>query len=116
MQDAFLVGVFSYLLNNGIPQSNSTNWSEILKKLNFDQTDWNFRTWVKSLSGQVNTMSKRIAENIFSEVFRNTKLPSSTSNLSDHFKGNQASITIEFAPLTPKNHPARSNRHREVVY
>jgi DGQHR domain-containing protein len=110
MQDAFLVGVFSYLLNHNRPSLNSTTWDEILENLEFSKTDWNFTSWVKTLSGPVNSKSKQVAIRIFSEVFINTSLPPKTSNLTDYFKGSKSNISLIFSELTPSNRVSKVNR------
>lgn len=115
MQDAYLVGIFSYILHNGRPSASSLTWENILRSLNFHQTDWNFKSWVRTLSGPANSKSKRIAIKVFSEVFSNVSLPSNTSNLSDYFKGNQAKVTIDFSPLTPSGKKSRTNILRETL-
>jgi hypothetical protein len=105
MHDAFLVGVCSRLLNDGIPPS----WSGILTILRFNETDWDF-SWIKSLSGPANTASKKIAENVMSQALGTSTLPGGSTNIADHLKGNAASVTVQFSALTSAGRPAKKGR------
>jgi hypothetical protein len=104
MQNAFFVGVMAFLRHNGVPNS----WMDELKGLGFDITIWNFRTWVKSLSGRAQTTSRELANNVFSMCFRDRKLPIGTNNLSDYLRGDNASIEFEFYNLNASNRPIRN--------
>lgn len=96
MQDAFIVGVLNFLVHNGTP----SDWQDVLEDLNFDDTPWNFQSWISGLGGRAATTSKNIARNVFSETFRNRSLPENTSNLADYLRGDGAWIELEFSFLT----------------
>lgn len=96
MQEAFWVGVFSYLRRHGKP----TDWETVLKTLNFDKTNWNFKSWVISLHGKVGSASKRLATRVFACVFEANSLPSGVANLADFLKGDKAAAEFTFSKLT----------------
>lgn len=106
VQDAFLVGIMSYILSNGVPNS----WENVLENLNFRQTNWNFRSWVVGLGGRAQTTSKNIARNVFSDIFRHERLPGETANIADFLRGDKANITFEFSPLTESGRASTKNR------
>jgi hypothetical protein len=106
VQDAFLVGVMSYLLSNEVPDS----WENVLESLNFKDTNWNFSSWVVSLGGRAQTTSKNIARDVFSDAFRNERPPGKSSNLADFMRGDKANITFEFSPLTNAGKASTKNR------
>ena len=116
MQEAFIVGVLSYLGQFGHPSSNlqvdgtPVTWEYILKKLNFHQTDWNFAAWIVSLSGTVNTMSKKLAIAAFINSFRTLAIPLGCADLADFLRGSLASITLEFSELTAAGGISSRNR------
>lgn len=106
IQDAYIVGVLGFLVENGTPN----DWETILRSLEFDTTNWNFRNWVTSLGGRAATTSKDIARSVFSEVFRNQTLPENTSNLADYLRGDRAQIEFEFSHLTEKGYASTRDR------
>lgn len=106
MQTAYLTGVLARILSLG-PQ---TSWQPLLQNLQFHQSSWDFSTWTKTLSGTANKFSKKIATNVLSEALTSGKLPSGSSNIPDHLKGNAAELTLEFSPHTQKNRPTKSGR------
>jgi len=97
MQEAFWIGTFSYLRKHGKP----SDWEVILKTLNFDKTNWDFKSWVLSLHGKVGSASKRLAANVFAHVFEKNSLPPGVSNLANFLKGDKASAEFTFSKLTP---------------
>jgi len=111
IQDAFLVGVFSFLVHNGIPN----NWKEILEELKFKNTNWNFSNWVTSLGGREASTSRNIARNVFSQVFRDQSLPEETSNLADFLRGDRAQIEFEFSFLTKKGRASTVDRESFIL-
>ena len=86
-QDAFIVGVLSYLRNHK-PMASSTNWLNYLKKIGFDHPniDWEFN-WVVSLSGPLNDISSNIINNVFIQIFK-TGNPISNDPINDYLRGN----------------------------
>lgn len=90
MQDAFFAGVMAYLLRHGRPES----WADILRSLAFDRTNWNFKTWVRTLSGREQTTSRNIAIDVFTTVFRDNSLPQNTSSIADYMRGDTANVTF----------------------
>ena len=111
MQDAYLVGVFSYLLHKGVPSS----WENILRTLSFHTTNWNFQSWVRSLNGSHQTISKKLAFSVFAKVFRENHLPTAAGNLADYLRGNEATVVFEFSHLTPAGKPAKLGREPFTV-
>lgn len=108
MQDAFLVGVMTFLLNHGAPIS----WVTVLDNLSFRTTNWNFRSWVRSLSGPAQTTSRKLAFDVFAKVFRDRALPAGAHNLGDFLRGNNARVMLEFSNLSAANRPVRANRQQ----
>lgn len=107
MQDAFLVGVMSYLLSYNTP----TSWDAILTTLKFDTTNWNFSTWIDSLSGRENTRSKKLAIKIFQKMFSDQVPPTpSISDLSNYLQGDSASVSIILSHLSNAGRPRTSGR------
>lgn len=106
MQDAYLVGVMSYLLNTGMPTG---GWYDVLRSLAFDRTNWNFN-WVKSLSGPAQTISRNIALDVFAMIFRDSQLPSGIDNVADYLRGDGAHVSFAFSNLTSNNSPSRKDR------
>lgn len=96
MQDAFLIGVLTYLLKNG-PCS---DWVEVLKTLCFHETSWEF-TWTKSLHGTAQSNSKKLANNVLASVFREGSLPAGSNTLADFLRGNKAYVQVRCYELTP---------------
>jgi hypothetical protein len=47
---------------------------------------------------------------VFSDVFRNKRLPQKSSNIADFIRGDKANITFEFSPLTPSGKASTKNR------
>lgn len=111
MQDAFLVGVFTYLLNFGKPN----DWKNILEDLTFDASNWNFKSWCSALGGKEQTNSRTIAIKVFSSVFRNKSLIPSSGTLVDFLKGNEAKITIRFCSLSAKDKPTVKGCQDKIV-
>jgi hypothetical protein len=106
MQDAFVIGVLSYLLEHGPPSS----WVDVLNNLSFKTTDWNFKSWVRTLSGPAQTTSKNLAASVFRKVFQERSLPTGPGNLRDFLHGNNAKITMLFSHIDPgKSRPSRRN-------
>lgn len=97
MQDAFLIAVLRYLLSKGPP----TDWNALLAKLKFAETDWNFDPWKKSLTAASNRSSKNAAISILSEVFQTEALPVGVGNLTEYFRGSNATVELIFSRLTP---------------
>ena len=106
MQDAFFAGIMSHLLRYGRP----ANWTSVLRGLAFDKTDWNFKSWVVSLSGPAQSISKSIAMDVFVSAFRNNALPQNTTNLADYLKGDSAAVKFEACDLTPTGRVSKTGR------
>jgi len=90
MWDAFIAGIASHLLRHGVPAS----WKSILQALNFQHTNWNFSTWVVSLSAAKQTGSRKVAAKVFQDAFRDIALPPGTLNLGDYLQGDRALIQL----------------------
>ena len=105
MQDAFWVGVFASLLATG-PK---TDWKPLLQALSFPVTSWNF-DWTVSLNGTAGTTSRKLALDVFSAAFASGVPPTTSGNLSDYLKGNNAEIQMQFSRLSAKGRPTKSGR------
>lgn len=109
VQDAFLIGVLSYLLNHPPVQ----DWRPVLAALAFPTTNWNFRPWVRSLGGRASAPSRRIAIAVFKDAFTRRALPpdgAGTSNIVEFLRGNDLAFTVEFSHLTPVRRPRQADR------
>lgn len=111
MQDAFFIGVYTYLLNYGKP----ANWKTVLEDLTFDSSNWNFRSWCASLGGKEQTNSRSIAIRLFSSVFRDKSLIPSSGTVVDFLKGNEAKVVIRFSNLSPAGRPTQKGCVEKVV-
>jgi hypothetical protein len=105
MQDAFFVGVCACLLKNGAP----LDWTSILKKLHFHQTNWDF-SWTRTMSGPANTISKKIAIRVLSDALSSSTLPTGSGSIADHLRGNGAAVKVAFSALTAAGRPKRPGR------
>ncbi len=108
MQDAYWVGIFAYILQKGPFQRNSLE--ALLTVLQFPSTSWDFSSWVKSMNGRIAGTSRQLALSTFSKAFASGVLPTSSGNLVDYLKGNDAEIELEFAPLTSAGRVSRSGK------
>ena len=95
MEDAFWSGVLESLAAHGIPPS----WTDELRTLKFDSTDWDF-SWKISLHGRDQSTSKKLAINVMKEIFSDRKLPSGSNNIADLLRGNGAEFKLEAFRLT----------------
>ena len=105
MQDAFIIGVLSYLLKHSAPGS----WEQILDNLSFRTTSWNFKSWVRTLSGSAQSTSRKLAISVFKRVFQDQSLPAGAGNLGDFLRGNNAKITFKFSVLDSNNRQSTKN-------
>jgi DGQHR domain-containing protein len=107
MQDAFVIGVLMALQH----QPEIPDWPRFLKKLNFHQTDWRFKSWVKTTGGKAGTDSRKVAERVLGRVFREGELPEGVDNLADYLRGNRAQVQISFSRLNENGKPVKPGRH-----
>lgn len=105
LQEAFFLGVLSRTLKHGA----TADWKAVLEGLNFQGTNWDF-SWVVSLSGRPNSISKTIARAVFDEALTSGKLPTASTNLADHLRGNNASVTLVFSPVSASGRPVRGGK------
>jgi hypothetical protein len=105
MQDAFLIGVMTYLRENGVPD----DWSSVLKHLEFHKTDWEFKSWVTTLSGKAGTDSRTVAQRTFARAFRDNELPEG-QNIADYLRGNRAHVNVRFSRVNAENRPLAAGR------
>lgn len=103
VQEAFLVGVLARMLVNG----STADYQTLFQGLNFHQTNWDFSAWTKSLGAQQNSASKKIARNVFDAAMSTGTLPTGSTNIADHLRGNGAAVTVRCSRLTPANRPAK---------
>jgi hypothetical protein len=106
IQDAFVAGAQTYLLHHGIPH----NWADVFRALQFHQTNWDFRAWVRTLSGADQTVSRKLAMSVFTSVFRNGALPVGAGNLADYLRGNNARVKLGASHLTSGGRPSKRDR------
>lgn len=93
MCDAYLVGIFSYLNEVNCSPSES-DWKELLSGLYFDKTDWNFNQHVTNSNRWVDK-SKKLAIDVFKEIFSRTELDSNVTNVWDYLSGDQLFVELE---------------------
>lgn len=106
MQDAFIVGVCTRLLQD----PNPIDWPELLQSLRFNTSNWNFKPWVVSVSGGDQTTSKKIAEKVFRSHFRTGTL-TGQADIVDILRGDNAKFNVEVEVVkengrTDKQHAA----------
>jgi len=104
-RDGFIAGVCAYLLANG----KARNWTEVLNKLNFQNTEWDVSGWVDTTSGSAGTISKRVAFNCFEEVFRNGELPAGVETLTEYLQGKGSVLNIEYRLVDSEERPIRNS-------
>ena len=95
MQDAFLLAVLSTLATTGIPG----DWDQLLKNLNFNTANWNFKTWVARLDGNTGGRSRTLAKSILTTALEAGSLPPGVADIPTHLKGDGASISLTFARM-----------------
>ncbi|MFG3441135.1 hypothetical protein ACGF0J_28120 [Nonomuraea sp. NPDC047897] len=105
MQEAFLLGVLARALAHGP----TADYRALLQDLKFQNTNWDF-SWVRTLSGPPNTVSKKIARAVLEDALVTGTLPESSGTLADYLKGNGAAVVLTFSQLTPAKRPARHGR------
>jgi hypothetical protein len=111
MQEAFIAGVSARLLSAGAPAS----WYQLLVNLKFNQTPWDFKSWVVSLHGKVQKESKNVATRVFGKVFRDESLPAGTSYLSDFLKGDRAEVVITSYAKTPTGKRSKKSAQSTTI-
>jgi hypothetical protein len=89
MEDAFWHGALTHLRFHGAPSS----WVELLRKLKFDQTSWDF-SWKVSLHGKDQSRSKSLAIRVMGNAFQDGALSSGANNIADFLRGNGAGIDL----------------------
>ena len=108
MEDAFWSGVLRYLAMRGAPRS----WTDILRTLRFDSTNWDF-SWKVSLHGRDQSTSKALAIKVMEDVFSKRQLPSGSNSIADLLRGNGAQFELEAFRQTSAGR--RSARRTEVL-
>ncbi len=98
MQDGFLAGVLARLAASGPP----TSWTDVLRRLNFVETDWNFNEWASTRGGNAGNTSRRLAETVLPLVMRSGRLPEGIDNLADYLKGNNCEVAVLCRRLNAK--------------
>ncbi|MFJ2520479.1 hypothetical protein ACIOWF_16025 [Cellulosimicrobium cellulans] len=104
LQDAFLVGVCSYLQARGVPAS----WDVVLQGLAFGADNWDVSPWVVTTGGNSGNVSKAVANNVFSNVFGVGALPRDVASLTTYLQGDTAVITMRALGFTDAGNPRRS--------
>lgn len=104
MQDAFLSGVCARLVAKEPPDS----WTDLLRNLRFDATNWNF-SWASTRGGNAGNVSRKLAESILSRAMRDGALPATAGNLSDFLRGNRAQVVVLCSYMTPSGRPSKTD-------
>ncbi|MDP2535496.1 hypothetical protein [Alteromonas stellipolaris] len=112
MCDAFLTGVLVYLLEN--QAVDRAGWDKLLKKLNFHKTDWNFHQHVNKSARWVDK-SKKLAVNVFDELFRDEQLPRGVSNIWDYLSGDQLQIEVVFRNVDKNGRAIKLDEETEFL-
>jgi hypothetical protein len=111
MQDAFLVGALAQLRAKGVP----TSWDPLLAGLNFQKTDWNFRSWFVSFHGSHGTLSKQLSREVLAEAMSSGSLPDGARNMAELLRGNDAYVELAFSNLAPSGRPSKVGRTQTQV-
>lgn len=122
MQDAFLIGVLSFLRKHGPPQAGApaTSWKDLLNRLDFPSGNWNFKTWAKSLNGDAQRLSREIALSLFEHYFADPALPppsvvgAKPPDLIQMLKGTGAWVRFSVSQATAGGAPSRKDRRDET--
>ena len=109
MIDAFLVGALTYL-RVATTTPSKADWDNLLSKLHFGATDWNFQQHVISTSRWVDK-SKALALDVFSQIFLEQQLPSKVNDIWDYLSGDQLTIEMEFKHVNSSGKAIKKNRH-----
>lgn len=107
MQDGFFAGVLGHLVVHGIPDS----WDNILRRLHFHATPWDFRDWVDSMEGAAGNTSRKIAMAVLRETLSEGQLPEGNPNLSDYLQGNTAHLIIHARNVTADGRAIPTGKH-----
>ena len=94
MCNAYLVGVLAYLREVN-KEPNDNDWKNLLKNLNFHQTDWDFQKHVHQGTGW-DAKSGTLALDVFSEIFTLEKLPTGVSDIWNYLSGDEMFVELEF--------------------
>lgn len=117
VSQAYLWGVLNFLRTHQ-PLLSVAAWEQELRELKFaPPTSWEF-DWITSLSGPINTRSRDVVREVFTNVFENRALPPHVGSIPDYLRGGQASVTLRFSRLTPAGRASKtagSWRDEEVV-
>lgn len=125
MQDAFLVGCLEFMRRHGPPGTGkpAESWESLLSALQVPLTDWDFRSWSRSLSGPAQTDSRRIALLVFADLFGSATLPapsiagSRSPNIVDVLKGESGRVEVTIMQSTPTGSPSRAKKKsRRAAY
>jgi hypothetical protein len=110
MQDAFFVGVLTRLLQRSLP----IDWMALLQALKFNSTNWNFKPWVRSVSGTEQTISKKIAERVMRRAFTDGYLQGQP-DLVDILRGHDATFTVQIEALRVSGRPDNAATDHRVL-
>jgi hypothetical protein len=77
VQTGFITGVAGYLLRYASPSrsvstrySKPEDWDSLFSSMGFNQENWDFKSWTRSLSGRMNTLSSKIITECFLNIMR----------------------------------------------
>tara|TARA_Y100000588_G_scaffold390649_1_gene496769 strand:+ start:1936 stop:3471 length:1536 start_codon:yes stop_codon:yes gene_type:complete len=113
MQDAYIAGILSYLLDHG--EQDLSKWTALLKKLKFDLNDWNFHDWIQTLNGSSGSNSRKMAIKIFQSIFKNKDLPTGVNFIHDYMRGDGAKIELSWFEPTPAGKGNKRTQHKEEI-
>ena len=112
MQDAFVIAVLERLCAGDPPN----DWVQFLKGLNFDQTDWRFKAWAKTMGGKAGTDSRKLAARVMKAAFREGALPEGVSSIADYLKGNRAKVDFVFSLTNEAGRPIKKGHASVEVF
>jgi len=112
-QYAFLEGVCAYLRKNGKPPND--NWADILGRLKFGDTDWDFAPWVSTTSGSEGNASRKVISKVFEEAFESTRLWANIDSIPLYLQGSRAELFFELKQMGTGGRAVRRGL-RELKY
>lgn len=107
MEEAFVTGVLAFLGTRGLPPD---GWKKLLSELAFTSANWDFTGWVVTTGGNTGTLSKKVANNTFIDIFSRGSLPHGVDDIPTYLRGDSARLSFQSSGLTPSGQPRRPGR------
>lgn len=111
-QYGLMHGLLEYLAVHGVP---SAGWQLVFKDLKFDTSNWDFKSWVNQLDGNVGNRSRDVAALIFREFFAAGSLPRGVRDIPSYLRGDDARLLFEVREVGPGGRMRRSGTPHELV-